>query len=530
MSIALTLGTAIVPVQAASERSLFLYYTHTKETARIVFKRNGRYVTSGLSQLNYFLRDWRRNEPAKMDPKLFDLIWEVYQEVGATQPINVVSAYRAPATNEMLRSRAGSGVAKDSQHTKGHAMDFFIPGISLTKLRAVAMKKQVGGVGYYPTSGSPFVHLDTGNVRAWPRMTRAQLKQVFPDGKTLHVPTDGKPLSNTGRQYALAQWQRCHMVPCNGTSSRTEVASAEPKRSGTTLMDLFFGDDAGDDEDQVTATSASPVQSASVSQPRIAPTPFMRPAGLGEVIQVAAAPEPGDMPFSRTGSQPLEAPQPAMKSSAMLVATAAALPPDQTGETALTALAELGAPIPAARVLMSAGQSDIVTAYAPSPAEPGAQRAVEMIIDRTNTASIRSAPDTVKPAVTMTGADGLRTASLAGGSELGALANLFDLTWGAVEDDASTTPIALALAKRTIGKPREVELIAPDLEHVADVFMTPVVMTSEHFAVIYDHDEADFSPETELGADVTRMGVGDEPPAFSHEKFVSNAPMTVALR
>ncbi|RAI32807.1 hypothetical protein CH341_32045, partial [Rhodoplanes roseus] len=93
----------------------------------------------------------------------------------------------------MLRSRS-SGVAKRSQHTAGKAMDFFIPGVPLEKLRKIASKKQVGGVGYYPTSGSPFVHLDVGSVRHWPRMTRRQLLALFPDGKTLHIPSDGKPL------------------------------------------------------------------------------------------------------------------------------------------------------------------------------------------------------------------------------------------------------------------------------------------------------------------------------------------------
>src|SRR5690606_37674493 len=100
---------------AASERALYLYYTHTQETARIVFKRNGQYVQSGLNELNQFLRDWRRNEPARMDPRLFDLVWEVYQEVGGTQPIHVVSTYRSPATNAMLAANS-SGVADNSQH------------------------------------------------------------------------------------------------------------------------------------------------------------------------------------------------------------------------------------------------------------------------------------------------------------------------------------------------------------------------------------------------------------------------------
>ena len=91
--------------------------------------------------------------------------------------IGVNSAYRSPATNAMLANKS-SGVADNSQHMRGTAMDFFIPGVPLAKLRAAAMRKQVGGVGYYPTSGSPFVHLDTGSVRAWPRMTRAQLKNL----------------------------------------------------------------------------------------------------------------------------------------------------------------------------------------------------------------------------------------------------------------------------------------------------------------------------------------------------------------
>lgn len=535
MSFVTLLSPPIVLASGGNERALFLYYTHTKETARIVFKRNGQYVQSGLNQLNQFLRDWRRNEPTKMDPALFDLIWEVYQQVGATQPINVVSAYRAPTTNEMLRARPGSGVAENSQHTKGHAMDFFIPGISLTKLRATAMRAQVGGVGFYPTSGSPFVHLDTGNVRAWPRMTRAQLKQVFPDGKTLHLPTDGKPLSDSGRQYAMAQWQRCHSVPCDA-SARTAVASNDTAKSGSggTLMDMIFG---GDD----TAPASAPVQMASATaaaEPHIAPVPFMRTATLGAPTQMAALDQP--VPFSTVGSAPLDgtqtadapriAPVPAIKSQTLQIATAAALPPSPDGETALTALAALGAPIPASRELMSGAEAPIVTAYASAP-EPGAQRALEMIIARNTTAALPPLPgEKLNPRAGLTGASGLRTASLGGTSELGTLAGLFDMTWGAVEQNGTSAPMARALAKRAPTPMREVELIAPDLEHVTEVFLTPVVMTSEHFAVIYDHDEADFSPATELGIYVTRMGVGDVPPAFSADKFVSAKPLTLASR
>ncbi|UXN74857.1 DUF882 domain-containing protein [Devosia sp. A8/3-2] len=311
MSITVILPQAVIPAQAASERAIYLYYTHTKETARIVFKRNGQYVQSGLNELNYFLRDWRRNEPARMDPRLFDLVWEVYREVGATQPINVVSAYRSPKTNEMLRA-SSSGVAENSQHTKGHAMDFFIPGVPLSKLRAVAMRKQVGGVGFYPTSGSPFVHLDTGSVRARPRMTRAQLKEIFPDGRTMHLPTDGKPLSQEGYQVAPAEWKQCHAYPCNGGSnSGTRVASNSG--SGRTLMDMFFG---GNDSQPAPAQASAPVQMAAVAPqqtatPSAAPMPMMRPADLGgapaavavaDIAPQQAAPGAIPIPFSTRGS------------------------------------------------------------------------------------------------------------------------------------------------------------------------------------------------------------------------------------
>ena len=292
---------------AATERALYLYYTHTKETSRIVFKRNGQYVQSGLNELNQFLRDWRRNEPTKMDPRLFDLIWEVYQEVGASQPINIVSAYRSPKTNAMLAEKS-SGVADKSQHMRGTAMDFFIPGVPLAKLRAVAMSKQVGGVGYYPTSGSPFVHLDVGSVRAWPRMTRAQLKEIFPDGRTMHLPTDGKPLSQEGYNIALAEWKQCHAYPCNGGGSSGTMVASAGGGDGKTLMDVLFGGKQGNAPAPVAAAPA-PVQVAALAPQTatsdLAPVPAPRPASMMVAAAApqadAVAPVPADpafMPFS----------------------------------------------------------------------------------------------------------------------------------------------------------------------------------------------------------------------------------------
>ena len=190
-------------IAAAEDRALKLYFTHTGEKATITFKRNGQFDPKGIGKINRLLRDWRRNEPARMDPRLLDLVWEVYDRSGASDYIHIVSAYRSPATNNMLRSRSrSSGVAKNSQHTLGKAIDFYIPGVKLSTVRSIAMQMQAGGVGYYPTSGSPFVHLDVGNVRAWPRMSRKELARIFPTGRTMHLAADGSSLPGYAQAVA----------------------------------------------------------------------------------------------------------------------------------------------------------------------------------------------------------------------------------------------------------------------------------------------------------------------------------------
>lgn len=239
----------VVPaVEAAGQtRTLKIYFIHTQEKAEITFKRNGRYDPKGLQQINRMLRDWRRNEPTNMDPRLLDLIWEVYQKSGSRDYIHVVSGYRSPATNNMLRSRT-KGVAEKSQHMLGKAMDFYLPDVKLKTLREIGMKFQVGGVGFYPTSGSPFVHMDVGGVRAWPRMSRAELARLFPDGKTLHIPSDGKPLP--GYELAVADYKR------RVGDKSIEVAGGGTKGPGDkdmskrkpTLFAMLFG--RGGDEDE----------------------------------------------------------------------------------------------------------------------------------------------------------------------------------------------------------------------------------------------------------------------------------------
>ncbi|MCX7339060.1 MAG: DUF882 domain-containing protein [Hyphomicrobiales bacterium] len=174
-------------------RTISIQHMHTKELTTVTFRRDGRYVAEALDKLNWALRDWRHDEPTKMDPRLFDIAWEVQREAGSAGPFHVVSAYRSPATNSMLRRRS-RGVAKHSQHTMGKAMDFYLPDVGPSQIRAIGVKLQRGGVGYYPTAYTPFIHLDVGSVRSWPRMTRDQLARLFPDGRTVHIAADGRPL------------------------------------------------------------------------------------------------------------------------------------------------------------------------------------------------------------------------------------------------------------------------------------------------------------------------------------------------
>lgn len=218
-------------------RTLSFHHTHSGEDLTVTFKRSGRYDEAALKKLNHFLRDWRSQDSTTMDRRLFDIVWEVYRDVDGKQPIQIISAYRSPATNAMLRRRS-SGVARHSQHMQGHAMDFFIPGVPLEQIRFAGLRLQRGGVGFYPTSGSPFVHLDVGSIRHWPRMTHDQLARVFPDGRTVHVPTDGKPLKNY--ELALADIQR--------RGNGEDVAA--PSKSKTFLASLF-GRKTADDEEEV---------------------------------------------------------------------------------------------------------------------------------------------------------------------------------------------------------------------------------------------------------------------------------------
>lgn len=151
---------------ASDDKQLSFYHTHTGKRLDVVYWRNGSYIPSALDQINRFLFDFRTGDKAEMDPELLDLIYELRATLGSDGAYQVVSAYRSPETNEMLRGRgANSGVAKNSQHLLGKAIDVRLEGVRTNKLRDVALSMNRGGVGFYETSD--FVHLDTGRPRSW---------------------------------------------------------------------------------------------------------------------------------------------------------------------------------------------------------------------------------------------------------------------------------------------------------------------------------------------------------------------------
>jgi uncharacterized protein YcbK (DUF882 family) len=250
-------------------RTLSLHHIHTEEDITVTYKRDGRYDEEALKRLDRFLRDWRKDEDIHMDPHLFDVIWEVSREVGGDKVVQVVCGYRSPSTNAMLRRRS-SGVAEFSQHTLGKAMDFYIPGAPLEQLREAGLRLQRGGVGYYPSSGSPFVHLDVGSVRHWPPMTHDQLARVFPSGRTVHIPSDGHPLP--GYVLALADIEKRGSSPPSQTSLNAaqaagiDVASTGAVRKKSLLAALFNLDEDEDDVAQAApATTAPPSGSFSLA-------------------------------------------------------------------------------------------------------------------------------------------------------------------------------------------------------------------------------------------------------------------------
>ncbi|MES9992859.1 MAG: DUF882 domain-containing protein [Candidatus Thiodiazotropha sp.] len=145
-------------------RTLAFRHTHTGESKRVTYWRDGEYLEENLRILDHLLRDHRSGESISMDRGLLDMLYGLQQGIGADGEFEIISAYRSPKTNNMLRNKS-NGVAKRSLHMQGRAIDVRLCGCDLKELKNRAIAMQAGGVGYYPKSN--FIHLDTGRFRYW---------------------------------------------------------------------------------------------------------------------------------------------------------------------------------------------------------------------------------------------------------------------------------------------------------------------------------------------------------------------------
>jgi uncharacterized protein YcbK (DUF882 family) len=157
-------AAAQVVRSGAPIRRVAFHNLHTGEAVNAVYWEKGAYVPDALSQVNHVLRDFRNGQVHAIDPHLLDLLDSLSARVETRGPFHVISGYRSPQTNAMLR-RNSPGVAHDSLHMKGAAIDIRLADVDLARLHSAALSLRGGGVGYYPASD--FVHVDVGPVRHW---------------------------------------------------------------------------------------------------------------------------------------------------------------------------------------------------------------------------------------------------------------------------------------------------------------------------------------------------------------------------
>ena len=400
------------------DKTLKFYFGHTGERGEFTFKRNGRYDRAEINRLNRFLRDWRKNEPANMEPQLLDLVWAIYKESRSRDYIYVISAYRSPATNGMLRARS-SGVAKNSQHMLGKAIDWYVPDVPLAKLRGIAMKMQGGGVGYYPRSGSPFVHTDTGNVRAWPRMSRQQLLALFPNGNTLHLPADGKPLP--GYEVAVARRKAGSSETVLAYVDVAPTEEGDTDRTGTSASTMgwlkrVFPGEGQEDNDLAEAAPATGAAAPAIEDPQLLLTsaedgtdprmPRSRPISAEETVAVAESPgtieTAGAEAMASLSIPPLPRTRP---DATLLVASlgpedAAAKPLTVDSEDAIAALAARVDNLPVTVATDPSGPIDLAFAAAAEPPPPSsADRAILAAFSALDQAVIHEADAVLMAAV-----------------------------------------------------------------------------------------------------------------------------------
>ncbi|PWC95273.1 hypothetical protein AEJ54_07260 [Azospirillum sp. Sp 7] len=155
---------ALAAPLAGGVRRLTLHNINTNEQFSGVYWADGAYRPDALKKLDVLLRDHRAKQVGRYDPRLFDVLARLHQTLDSDEPFRVICGYRSRRTNAMARRRS-RGVAKESYHTRGMAIDVMLPDVELKAIATAARSMEAGGVGYYPRSG--FVHIDTGPVRTW---------------------------------------------------------------------------------------------------------------------------------------------------------------------------------------------------------------------------------------------------------------------------------------------------------------------------------------------------------------------------
>jgi uncharacterized protein YcbK (DUF882 family) len=229
-------------------RTISLYHVHTKENITVTYMQNGRYVPSAMKKINYLMRDWRRDQVVTMDPKTLDLMWELHEDLGSKRPIHIVCGFRSHKTNAFLR-RIGRNVARESQHVKGKAIDFYFPDVDTKKIRNAALFRKIGGVGYYRSSGGPsgFLHVDSGKIRHWgPAISRTQMVAALSEGRKA-----------AGRRLTRS----------SGADTQLALTDTPPvKKSGYSLRDWFIGKPKVSAPDTVVESKPAEVASPSYTE------------------------------------------------------------------------------------------------------------------------------------------------------------------------------------------------------------------------------------------------------------------------
>ncbi len=270
-------------ITADSQRTIRLYNIHTKETLTSTFKRNGKFVPAEMAKINWLLRDWRVNEATTMDPELIDLLWEIHSELGSNEPIHIISGYRSRNTNELLRKTVG-GQASQSRHILGKAADVHFPDVHVKNIRYSAIIKEKGGVGYYPTSNIPFVHVDIDRVRAWPRLPREELALLFPGGHTQHVAADGGTITKQDVVQARAKYRELAVQVASFHDARSRPKAAFQTASLTAALPRLLGPPQAVERRGTLASSEDRAKLAALASgltPQLValPTPAVRPRG-----------------------------------------------------------------------------------------------------------------------------------------------------------------------------------------------------------------------------------------------------------